>query len=171
MEHRKKVIIGGFAGSGSSAVVDLLSEVEGHYTLGREFRLTNDPDGIIDLEHSLLDSWSPYKSDMALKRFDSFITRLGTKNKYPYINQNFTKTFTKDFIRLSKEYINNLKAFSYCGIWVGINNPYTRFLKKLYKYIKFPIEKRLPQIHIAYPEEDFFYITRDYLESLIKASS
>jgi len=171
MKHRSKVIVSGFAGSGSSAVVDLLSEIEGYFTLGKEFRLLTDPDGVMDLETALISGWSPYKSDLAIKRFRSLIRHLGKKNRYPYINQNFTRTLSADFIKISEEYIQELLSFSYHGVWVGINSPYTRWLKRLHKHFNLEIRKRLPEIFISYPREGFYDVTREYMEKLVDAAS
>ena len=69
----KKIAVTGYYGTGSSAVVDLLSEVDGvEFALGRRYEHTNlnCRDGLFDLEAIL---YSPntcfYSRDMALNRF------------------------------------------------------------------------------------------------------
>lgn len=169
MNYLNKIIIGGFAGSGSSAVVDFLMEIDNISSLEREFRLISDPDGIMDLHNALVENWTPFKSDIAINRFRTLVQNLGTKGKYPYINQNFSLTISKDFIRLSEIYINQLIDFSYKGIWVGINSPRTKMLKSLKKHFNIPIRERLPEIEISYPGEEFFALTKNYLEEIIRS--
>ncbi len=63
------VIVAGLGASGSSAVVDLLQEVDTYYVMPNEFRIFSDPDGLMSLESALVDNWTIYQSDMAIKRF------------------------------------------------------------------------------------------------------
>ena len=69
----KCVIIGGFGMSGSSAVIDIINEVETCQVVDTELRLLVDPDGILSLENALVHSWTPYQSDLAIKRFKRLI--------------------------------------------------------------------------------------------------
>lgn len=62
-----------FAGSGSSAITDLMSEYSTVFSLGMdtdcEFTFSHNPDGISDLEHNLAENQNRFNSGFALKRY------------------------------------------------------------------------------------------------------
>jgi len=163
------IIVGGFGGSGSSAVVDLLSEIDIFKNIGLELRLLVDPDGILNLENNLNKNWSPYQSDMAIKRFKKLINRLSNRNKFPYFWADFTRKFGKEFITLSNEYVNELLSFSYNGIWAGINDPIWGmgiiFKRKFGLNLSNHYHK---PIYVSFKKDQFIEITKNYLEQLFK---
>ena len=59
----------GLGSTGSSALVDLLKEVHGFYSMDDEFRLFVDPDGLINLRDAFVENWSVFQTDMAIRRF------------------------------------------------------------------------------------------------------
>ncbi len=63
------ILIAGYGWSGSSAVVDLLNEIDGFYEPHVEFRLLKDPYGLIDLRHALVEHWDILNSDIAIRDF------------------------------------------------------------------------------------------------------
>lgn len=102
----KKIAVTGYYGTGSSAVVDLLSEVDGvEFALGRRYEHTNlnCRDGLFDLEAIL---YSPntcfYSRDMALNRF---IDEMEKQYKY---NFGWYGTYKK---YLGKQYIESVYKF------------------------------------------------------------
>ena len=67
----KFIDVSGLGHSGKTAVMDLLSEIEGFHLNNTvfEFNLLRLPDGIFDLKWAVYDNWSLVRSDFAIKRF------------------------------------------------------------------------------------------------------
>jgi len=170
----KIVIVGGFGGSGSSAVIDLLSEFDVFKEFKTEFRLLVDPDGIMNLENALVYNWSPYQSDTAIKRFKRLINVLGGKYKFPYLGINHTKNINKGFINLSYEYIDKLLSFSYNGMWLRLNNPrwyISREIRgKIMKIFGLKLYNYYEPIYISFKKDKFISITKSYLEKLFSSN-
>lgn len=162
------VIVGGFHGSGSSAVIDLLTEFDIFKNLNSEFRLLVDPDGIMNLENNLINNWSPFQSDMAIKRFKRLINNLSRVYRFPYFGLDLTKKLGKEFISLSNEYINKLLSFSYNGMWYGINNPIWWMGNKLKRKFGINLFNCNRCIYVSFKKDRFIAITKNYLEQLFK---
>lgn len=165
------IIVGGFGVSGSSAVVDLLREFDTFQDFGNEFRLLVDPDGIMNLEDALVNSWTPYQSDIAIKRFTRLIGWLNNKNSYPYFNVDHSQALGDQFERLSNEYVNSLVSFTYNGMWLGIRDRLyvvgRRMNNRIFGKDLFRFHK---PIHVAFLQgERFISITRTYLDQLINS--
>ena len=75
----KKVYVGGYAGSGSGAVVDFFKECSACKTLDFEQRFIVDPDGLMSLCLTLNSSPTPYEVDLAVRRFLNLIDNLCIK--------------------------------------------------------------------------------------------
>ena len=121
----------GLGYSGSGAVLDLLKEVEHFFVMPREFRLINDPDGLLSLESSLLDNWTIFQSDLAIKRFRKLCNSLNKKYKTPYATLEHEKIFDYKFIDAVDRYLKNLTDFQYKGLWYGIDNNLIRAINKV----------------------------------------
>jgi hypothetical protein len=160
------VIIGGFGGSGSSALVDLLREMDDFHSIIPELRFLTDPDGVLSLETALGENWSPYQSDRAIKRFMILIRHLSRKGGYPYANQDFNRSICPSFERLSLAYAHELVGTEYKGMWVGINDPFSVIFRKFAKFLKSasPYGK---SIFLSKPLEEFHPITKRYLRSIL----
>lgn len=166
----KIVIVSGFGGSGSSAVIDLLSEIDIFKKLKTELRLLIDPDGIMNLENNLVNNWSPYQSDTAIKKFKRLINILGGVYRFPYHGVNHTKNLNKEFINLSNEYINKLLSFSYNGMWYGLNSPIW-FMCRILKYkVGINLFNYYKPIYISFKKDQFVAITKNYLKKLFKSN-
>ena len=65
------ILVGGFMMSAKSALKDLFLEIDSVDSPDpiHEIIILSQPNGLLDLESSLLDNWSPYFSDIAIKRF------------------------------------------------------------------------------------------------------
>ena len=70
----KKISCVGYHATGSGAVDDFLREFDNIQTAeyGIECRFLQDPDGISDLEHQLIENYHRLNSGFALKRFLMF---------------------------------------------------------------------------------------------------
>lgn len=165
------IIVGGFGGCGSSAVIDLLSEFDTFKNFNTEFRLLVDPDGIMNLENNLVNNWSPYQSDTAIKRFKRLIKVLGGKYKFPYLGVDHTKNLSKEFINLSNEYINKLISFSYNGMWYGINSPMWWIGRRIKNKLGLSLYNYNSPMYISFKKDQFIKITKNYLEKLLSSNT
>ncbi len=161
------VFIAGLGATGSSAVVDLLKEVKSYFVFESEFRLFVDPGGLINLRNALVENWSIYQTDIAIKNFLIMVRRLNTRFISPYSILGHSKHFDKEFIIQSKKYIDRLLDFEYRGLWYGID---TLLKRQLNKYSLFYRNKFITEpIYVGkkLSDKDFNQITNDYIKSLI----
>ncbi|MBN2406653.1 MAG: sulfotransferase [Elusimicrobia bacterium] len=167
------IIIGGFGASGSGALYDFMKEIDICHPVGTELRIFTDPDGIMSLESALIDNWSPYQSDVAIKRFRKLVINLckkGLFHIFPYFRVNYNKQIIGDFGKISRNYADSLVLFRYRGIWYGSDDFLNLcihavnrivFSKKVLKFNK--------DIYISYPKEDFYRQTRIYTSEIINS--
>ena len=97
----KLIDVSGIGHSGKTAVTDLLREVEGvqaHHN-SFEFNLLRLPDGILDLHNALCTSWSPSRSDIALKRFRKLCESL---------SESYSNVLTARFMEYTDQYLQSL---------------------------------------------------------------
>lgn len=172
----KIIVPTGYMGSGSSAVTNILSEIEGlkEGNGDYEYVLLHCPDGIFDLEDKLLRGNNALRSDEALYRFEQCIKTLYESKGY-WISM-YKDKVSPAFLEYSEKYIGELVTTSSDKVyWYFQQNPDTLSMKWkyfLYKCIsKFTSGKANVQIplkyhnvRIALPSEEKFYgSTRKYL--------
>ncbi len=110
----KIITCAGYYGSGSSAVLDLVSEYKNVKQYDDfEFRFLHDVDGVMDLEYHLVDYHNRHNSGYALKRFE----RLSIFNNGNFFSPRYSKYFNGDYINITRKYIDRLKDFDYRGWW------------------------------------------------------
>jgi sulfotransferase family protein len=161
------VLIGGFAGSGSSAVMDLLKEIEGYSYVDAELRFVVDHDGIISLDSALVDNWTPYQSDVAIKRFRDLIGNLTIKNSQPYCGVDLSQCFNGKLIEFSEEYLSQLVGFKYKGMWLGVNNYLFKAGYKLNQILGKNIFQFHKNIKVSNPSVDFKALTANFTRKLL----
>jgi hypothetical protein len=162
------VIIAGFGLTGSSAARSLLKEFNSIKVYETELRFITDPDGILSLEDSLVNSWSPYRTDKALKRFNALVNKLSNTLSIPYTLLNHTRNINPSFKKVSKRYISRLVSYTYRGTWYGINNPLMAVAEYVNKETKKMILNIYKDIFVSYKKDDFFEITKKYIRELFK---
>ena len=109
------VDVSGFFTSGSSAMVDLLKEFKGFYESNAEIRFIKDPYGISQMENALVNQWEFINSSAAISDFRE-LCRKGCRNGkglFAPAGFNLKKTITKDFMKITDEYINELSDYTY----------------------------------------------------------
>lgn len=170
----KKISCIGYHATGSGAVDDFLREFNNVQCAdyGIESRFLQDPDGISDLEYNLIENPHRLNSGFALKRYLIFAKK--EERSYRHI-------FGKEWMKISKEYIENLSQFSYKGYWHAdiriISFPRLfiykarRLLNKLLppKFRKTKYYNYFPNIEtycVNINKEEFLKITQQYCEKL-----
>ncbi len=116
------IFIGGSGRSGTNILRNLLSKHSQVASLPFEYRFIIDPDGIVDFYNSFISNWSPYYSDVKIKRLNSFLINLAEKNniKSRYVDWELSKYFP-NYIENVQKLISDLKCFEYKGSWPGAN--------------------------------------------------
>ena len=162
--------ISGYGWSGSGVVVDLLKEFEGFNTLDFEFSMIWEPNGIMDLEKSLVDSWDFLRHDIAIRDFIKYCKLLDSKSsKFNSTGLDMSKHLHIDFISESIKYVENLTDIKYSGYtrlfdyeYSQITLIYRKVLRKFFKKIFSSNE-----MYLARPSKELFIKeTRDYFDRI-----
>ena len=116
----KLIFIGGSGRSGTNILRKLLARHSKIGSLPFEYRFIIDPDGIIDFYNSFSSTWSPYYSDIKIKRLNSFLMNLSDKtiDTTNYEDWELSEYFP-EYIENVKKLIMDLKCFEYSGTWPG----------------------------------------------------
>jgi len=100
----------GYGNTGSSAATNILEEFELVKSFGNaEFTFAHEPDGIADLENSLLEGHR-LKTDLAVKRFLKLSQDLSA-------DYNYRNCFNGKFEKITKEYIKSVIPCDWDGWW------------------------------------------------------
>jgi len=157
----------GYGGTGSSAVTDILKEFESVLSFGNaEFTFAHEPDGIADLENSLLEGHR-LKTDLAIKRFLKLSSQLSKDYHYK-------KCFNGRFEELSKKFISKIISCEWNGWWHRVDETvdYTRkqrltiqILKEIYTlYLRDNMSYELYEPDNWYPT--YTPLTKEYYSNL-----
>ena len=112
------IIAAGYSGTGSSAIIHLLSEYDGMSVAvngSYEHVLFYMPDGLFDLEDRLLLNNSIHMFDGAINRFYKAMVRLNDNN-YGWFG-GYKKRFGDSFLRIVDEFIDELTQYKAAGYW------------------------------------------------------
>lgn len=168
--------VSGFGHSGKGVVCDILKEINNFHVseYNFEFNLLRIQGGLLDLKNSLVDNWSPIRSDASIKRFKNLILRVGPKASLTNINSifysngmNYDIFFNKKFTEISNNYIQSLIEFSYKGEWPYSSiekSPIEQFKNRLLNQIGLSFHKK-EEIHVS-SGKNFLEKTRNFLNDL-----
>lgn len=182
------IAVTGYFGSGSSAVLDLLSEYSCNGTGlkndkgGYEHNTLYFPGGIFDLEDKLIKNNDIHRSDEALKTFSREMMRLNNNNFGWY--GSFQELFGDRFKDNLQKFISELHPFNIGVRYYGqcekvVFNPFKiplqfaakiLFGRTIYKWGRqFVYDSVKPGMTVAFPSEDEFYtaakrFVKSYLE-------
>ena len=164
----KIIIPTGYMGSGSSAITDLLSEVDGYVSPNGnyEYVFMHCPNGIFDLEDKLLIGNNAIRSDEALHSFYECMKNLCV-NKHYWI-ADYNRKIDKNFMSWCEELINLLIDDRFTDVyWYYQENPnFQIYLKKIlskflkiisYNKINIKPGLRYKEMWISYVTEKNFY--------------
>jgi hypothetical protein len=163
-----KIVIGaGFGSSGLSALMDLLDEVEDIYVTPQEFAMFNDPDGLISLESALVDNWSVFQGNVAIRRFIKLSKVLSKKYASPYPGLDYTRFFGNEFTDVVNKYVNNITNLTFIGLSYGVD---TLLKRQLNLRVPFFRRSKLTNdtMYLAknLTEEKFISYTREFVQEL-----
>lgn len=160
----KYISVAGYGSTGSSAVVNLLEEVEQCFVLKGEFRFIQDPDGLADLYSNLKNFWGWNRSDAYIRRFLHYTNILGRNPHYFQFGENFNKKLNNKFFQYRDEFLNEIIDTKWNGYWFyhdyQENNPIIIFLERLKRYSKrFGVSKET--IRKMTKKSDTYFVRHD----------
>lgn len=174
------IIPTGYMGSGSSAVTDILSEIEGYNKNAGsfEFVFLHCPNGLFDLEDKLLIGNTTIRSDEAVHSFQNCMTELyDTKN---YWISGYKYKISDKFLEFCDDFLRDIGVINLKDTyWYYQQNPkgLKMHLKILYSkiYNRIPgLKKKIPltykNVCVAYPStEVFFNSAKIFLSKIFNA--
>lgn len=180
--QNKIIIPTGYMGSGSSAVTNLLSEIQGYDDNNAEFEyvMLHCPDGLFDLEDKLLIGNNALRSDEALHRFINCMFDLYSKNNY-WVSGYKTKV-SPHFMNFCDDFITELIDIELKNIyWYFQQNPVTHLMKAK-NYLRRFVGKfsggririnrpvQYSNMLLAFPTSDQFYTaSKNFLDKIYMA--
>jgi hypothetical protein len=167
MKNKNIVFVAGLGSTGSSALIDLFKEVDSYFTFENEFRLFVDPGGLINLRDALVDNWSIFQSDAAIRNFRKFARSLTSKWRSPNSHIDHTLILGDNFWEETEKYIKNLTSIEYDGIWYGIDNIWARQLNKIPFFYRGKLTSKKMYIGKKLSDEEFNKKTNTYISNLI----
>ena len=170
--------VSGYGATGASAVLGLIEECDNiqSYRYGSEFQILQQPDGILDLHHYIVEDGRRLSISTAISRYK--------KNLNNTVYRNMQKVTNNNFYSLSKNYINSLIQIS----WKGrseyetvdqqhfIDHSKFRMIRGgIYKIInkispKFPWPPNTERYFSSVDENNFNIITKKYLKDILSSS-
>ncbi len=125
MKYDLHVDLSGLGNSGKGIISDYLMEFNNVYVPRKdlEFNLLRAPGGLMDMHYSLVESWTPIRSDDAITRFIKLAHRLGSRVNFQSPKELFNaagyryEDFYPGFLKLTDEFIKDIITFSYKGLW------------------------------------------------------
>ena len=129
--NKKIIVPTGYMGSGSSAITDLLSEIDGMNNAAGSFEYVflHCPNGIFDLEDRLLQGNNAVRSDEALHSFARTMRQLYDK-KYWWVGH-YNQHIGPDFWRATCEYLDELIEYKTDYYWYYQENVNWKMVPRL----------------------------------------
>jgi Sulfotransferase family len=175
----KYVDLSGYSFTGKAAVIDLMREIRGCAVPSSEFEfaLLRCKDGILDLEHALVEDWSPVRSCEAIRCFQNLIRVYGGNGsiwaRLTRHGHHYDRAFP-GFTARSVGFVDVLVEHSWRGEW-----PFATYFQHRAEVIARKIAFRLRwrgaamyPIYLAAPGADrFMSATREYLDDVLSAAA
>ena len=127
----KHIYVGGYAGSGSSAIIDYFKENNKLETFDFEQRFIVDPDGLLQLSLLLNSNPTPYEVDRAIHRFILLVKNLTVKYSLRSYSGYQLPNRASLALRHALALLLQSNVFTYKGIWLAQNHIIHQFLHKI----------------------------------------
>jgi hypothetical protein len=166
------ICVAGYGWSGSGAIVDLLSSLNGYGALDFEFSMVWEPNGILDLEQNLVKNWDLLRSDDSIRTFLKYCQILSRKNyRYYQWGGDYEKKLGTNYLEKSIEYVRNLTDYSYSGntrLHQYYLTPQSLILKKILNRFAYGVDHS-KNMHFAKPTPaKFLDVTKNYLRDIFE---
>ena len=168
--NNKIILISGYGWSGSGLMVDILNNQKNYVSYGSEFPLFSEPNGLIDLENSLIHNWHFLKPSIAIKKFKEFALKLNKKKSFlnPY-GLNLSGKLNLDFENEVNNFLRDLTMFEY-DCRTRINNFHTPLIKRFYNKLiwKFFDINKSNMFFSNIDKDEFYLIVKKFNNNLFK---
>lgn len=179
----KKIAVTGYCGTGSSAVIDLLSEYKSCTTNGLrryEHILFYTPNGIFDLEDKLLRGNDIHRSDEAINKFRKEMMKLA-KNNFGWFGS-YEEMFGNAFEKKLDSFIDDLIQYNIKGKWYGqyegVKFSFVKVIlqigakiiqnRKIHKWGRQYLIKGSDNMMLSFPtEEEFYSAARSFIKGYL----
>lgn len=171
-KNMKVVITIGTGNSGCGAVHDFLikSTKFKNPFVWHEFRMINDPDGILNLYNNFYKNCSINNSSNAVMRFKNYINNL--INLEMKVNNKNNKIYSKKIISLADKYINNITTLNYAAYPQFISIQKNFFKQKISNLKKRVFRSKNDQdifrMYLPVKENIFIKETKKFISKIIK---
>lgn len=153
------VFIGGTGRSGTTILARTLGAYRGVFASPLELRFITDPDGLISLHSALVEQWSPWMADVALRRFDALMRSLRSRSLGRYPTTGLSRVFgTASYDGHVRAFQDALRAFAFTGSWAGTAGMARRAMMRLLRGWRIDLPG-LGRIHYSSPCSDESYFT------------
>ena len=170
----KVIITVGTGNSGCSAVHDFITDSTKYESPfdGHEFRIIDDPDGIINLYHNFYKNFSINNYSNSIMRFRNYVKNLTDLKMI--VKKRGKKIFDKKIVNQTEKYINDITILNY-GALPQFISLQTNYFKKKYLDFKKNIfnetnkNKNIFKMYLPVDEDIFFKKSKLYLAKIIKS--
>lgn len=158
------ISVAGYGSTGSSAVVNLLEELENCHVVEGEFRFIQDPDGLEDLCSNLTNSWGWVRSDAFIRRFIKYTDLIGRSPHYFQFGEKLDNLFNNKFFEYRDKFLKNIIDTTWNGYWFYHDyherNALETFIEKVKRYSKrFGVSKQ--KIRRITKKSDMYFVRHD----------
>ena len=169
----KTIITIGTGNSGCGAIHDFLIQSTKYKSpfMGHEFRMINDPDGILNLYHNFYKNCSINNSSNAIMRFKNYVKDL--TNLEMNVNNKSIKIYDKKLLSLTNEYIKNITTINYNAYpqFIAIRKNF--FKKKIFnlkkKVFKIKNDPSLFRMYLPVKEDIFLKESKKFISKIVKS--
>ena len=163
----------GTGNSGCSAIHDFITDSTNYISpfYGHEFRVIDDPDGLINLYHNFYKNLSINNYSNSIMRFKNYINNLSELKMK--VNKKGKKIFDKKIVSQTENFINDITILNYDALpqFVALQ---TNYFKKKYLDFKKNIfnsrnnNRNIFKMYLPVKEDVFFKKSKIFLNKLIK---
>ena len=171
----KIILIVGTGSSGSGAISDFLTKSTKYKNpfKGQEFRIIDDPDGILNMYYNFYINHSINNPSNAIMRFKNYIENL--INLKVKINNKQTNVYDKKILPITNEYIRNITTLSYHAYPQFIEIQTSFFKRKFFNFKKKISQSKgggnLFNMYLPVKKEIFLKQSKNYLRKIIQCHS
>ena len=169
----KIIITIGTGNSGCGAIHDFLIKSTKYKSPfnGHEFRMINDPDGILNLYHNFYKNCSINNSSNAIMRFKNYVRDL--VNLEMKVDNKNIKIYDKKLLSLTNDYIKNITTINYNAYPQFIAIQKNFFKKKIFnlknRVFKIENDPNLFRMYLPVKEDIFLKESKNFISEIIKS--
>lgn len=174
---QKIITCAGYYGSGSSAITDLLRELDNCTSIDDyEFRFIQDPNGLRDLDYNLVENNHRHNSSHAIKKYMKLCKFLNgskiIKRYNRYFDNHFKKctdTFLKQIIELETKSMWHVDVIEKGKLFYLFDRTFNKIYKKVFHINKDKYGVNFlknEKAYFSYPCNKFYDFAKEYTNNL-----